>query len=88
MTLLREGRTLDYGTLQEGQQPIPVDNEKSVHLAGAQAKARQAQRPQRKPAPDHPWRGYSSTTPLRIHIMTTPQGGISALLNRGHCELG
>ena len=63
VTLLHQGQILDYSILQEGEPPIPLDDEKSIHLTVNQARTLQAQRSQWKPAPDHPWRRYSSLTP-------------------------
>lgn len=63
VTLIDQGQVLDYTLLQEGEAPIPMDDEKSPHPTVEQAKLRQAQQPPWKPAPDHPWRrSYSSTT--------------------------
>ena len=62
LTLLHQGKVLDYSILQEGARPIPLDDEKSVHLTVDQARILQAQHPQWKPAPDHPWRRYPSST--------------------------
>ena len=56
VTLLHKGRSLAYRILQEGEPPIPLDDEKSLHQRVGAAKAKQKQSPNRKPAPDHPWR--------------------------------
>lgn len=56
VTVLYKGQTLSFRILAEGEQPIPLDDEKSVHHGVEQAKQRQAARPAYKPAPDHPWR--------------------------------
>lgn len=56
VTLLHQGRSLPYRLLAEGEAPIPLDDEKSVHQTVEQAKSRQAARPGHKPPPDHAWR--------------------------------
>jgi hypothetical protein len=56
VTVLHKGRSLAYRVLSEGEPPIPLDDEKSLHQTVDNAKARQQAAPTRKPAPDHPWR--------------------------------
>jgi len=56
VTILHQGRTLDYRVLATGEPPIPLDDEKSVFHTVDQAKAKQQNRAGYKPAPDHPWR--------------------------------
>ena len=56
VTLLHEGRSLPYRLLSEGEPPIPLDDEKSVHATIEQAKTRQLNRHAHRPPPDHPWR--------------------------------
>lgn len=56
VTLLHQGRHLPYRLLAEGEPPIPLDDEKSLHHTVDQAKAKQAAKPAWKPAPDHPWK--------------------------------
>ena len=56
VTVLRDGRELAVRLLAEGEQPLPVEDEKSVRLRVDRAKAEQKSRPTWKPAPDHPWR--------------------------------
>lgn len=56
VTVLYQGQPLAYRILQEGEPPIPLDDEKSLHQRVDEAKARQQVSPSRKPAPDHPWR--------------------------------
>ena len=41
---------------QEGEEPAPVEDEKTVVRRVEQAKAEQLSRPAYKPPPDHPWR--------------------------------
>lgn len=68
VTLLHQGRTLSYRLLAEGEPPIPLEDEKSLHPAVDQVRARQQARPHYKPAPDHPWRqGFlsSKTHPIQ-----------------------
>jgi len=55
VTVLYQGRVLPYRLLAEGEAPIALDDEKSIDQTIEQAKTRQAIRPPRKPAPDHPW---------------------------------
>ena len=50
LTLLHQGKVIDYSILREGERPIPLDDEKSVHHTVDQARTMQAQRPQWKPA--------------------------------------
>lgn len=56
VTLLHNGRLLSYRTLHQGEAPIPVVDEKSVHAQVDQAKEKQQHKPAWKPAVDHPWR--------------------------------
>ena len=56
VTVLRDGRELAVRLLAEGEEPLPVEDEKSVRLRVDRAKAEQQSRPTWKPAPDHPWR--------------------------------
>lgn len=55
VTILYQGRPLPYRVLAEGEPPVPLDDEKSVHHTVDQAKAKQAVNRTHKPAPDHPW---------------------------------
>lgn len=55
VTVLRGGRVLPYRVLAQGEAPIPLHDEKSVHAAIDRAKARQRARPRYKPSVDHPW---------------------------------
>ena len=55
VTLWCQGKTLDYRIFAEGQAPIPLDDEKSLHRTVETARALQRQRPKYKPSPDHPW---------------------------------
>ena len=55
VTILYQGRSLPYRVLAEGEPPVPLDDEKSVHHTVDQAKAKQAATRAHKPAPDHPW---------------------------------
>ena len=56
VTLLYKGRALPYRILNEGEPPIPLDDEKSVQATVEQAKTIQLSRQAHKPAPDHPWK--------------------------------
>ena len=53
--VLRQGRALDFRVLAEGEEPVALDDEKSVQRTVDQAKARQRAQPSRKPAADHPF---------------------------------
>ena len=55
LSLLCQGKTLDYRILAEGQAPIPLDDEKSLHRTVETARVLQRKRPKYKPSPDHPW---------------------------------
>ena len=55
VTLLYKGG-LPYRILGEGEPPIPLDDEKSIHATVEQAKTNQLNRQAHKPAPDHPWK--------------------------------
>lgn len=56
MSLLSQRRPLTFRLLEEGEPPIPIDNEKSVHARIDQFKHQQTSRPAYKPPPDHPWK--------------------------------
>ena len=55
-TVLREGRELPARLLAEGEEPIPLEDGKTVRGRVDAAKAEQRARPAYKPPPDHPWR--------------------------------
>ncbi|HHH39046.1 MAG TPA: ISNCY family transposase [Sedimenticola sp.] len=65
VTLLYKGHSLPYQILNEGEPPIPLDDEKSLHATVEQAKTVQCNRRTHKPAPDHPWRRKSTLSPSR-----------------------
>lgn len=65
VTVLHEGRSLPYQLLAEGEHPIPLDDEKSLHHTVDQAKHEQALKPAYKPAPDHPWRRRAKFNPAQ-----------------------
>ena len=56
VTVLRDGRTLPVRLLAEGEEPVPVEDGKTVRSRVDRAKAEQLSRPAWKPPPDHPWR--------------------------------
>ena len=56
VTVLREGRELPVRLLAEGEEPIPLEDGKTVRGRVDAAKAEQRARPAYKPPPDHPWR--------------------------------
>ena len=55
ITILHQGQVLPYRILAEGEPPVPIHDEKSIHHTVTQAKAKQIANPRYKPAPDHPW---------------------------------
>ena len=59
VTVLYKGRALPYRVLAEGEPPIPLDDEKSVHATIQQAREAQLNRPAYKPPLDHPWKRRS-----------------------------
>ena len=63
VTLLYQGKALPYRILTEGEPPIPIDDEKSIHATVEQAKTIQLHRKTYKPAPDHPWRRSAISSP-------------------------
>ena len=63
VTVLYQGHCLDYRILAQGEPPVPLDDEKSVHHTIEQAKARQLAKPKWKPPADHPWRRPLSPPP-------------------------
>ena len=71
VTVLRDGRELPVRLLAEGEEAVPVEDEKTVRRRVDRAKAEQRSRPDYKPAPDHPWRrpfqpeAAGTATPLR-----------------------
>lgn len=56
VTVLSKGRALSYRLLEQGEPPIPIEDEKSVHGRIDQIKQQQAANPANKPPPDHPWK--------------------------------
>lgn len=56
VTVLSNGKALSYRLLQQGEPPIPIEDEKSIHSRIDQIKHQQAAKPAHKPPPDHPWR--------------------------------
>ena len=72
VTLLYKGQALSHRILAEGEPPIPLDDEKSIHASVDRARALQLNRPAHKPAPDHPWR---RAVTLHRHLPPeTPKG--------------
>ena len=59
ISLLCQGKTLDYRVLAQGQTPIPTDDEKSLCRTVDKARSLQRKRPKYKPAPDHPWNRWA-----------------------------
>lgn len=63
ITILSKGQMLNYRLLEQGEPPIPIENEKSVLGRIDQIKQQQATTTAHKPPPDHPWRtGYLGRT--------------------------
>jgi len=62
ITLLHKGRSLAFRTLQQGEAPVALADEKSVHAQVDQAKLRQQQKPAWKPPADHPWRRFPASS--------------------------
>ena len=56
VTVLHDGRELPVRLLAEGEEAVPVEDEKTIRGRVDRAKAEQRSRPAYKPAPDHPWR--------------------------------
>ena len=53
--VLHKGRPLTFRVLAEGEAPVALDDEKSVHRTVDEAKARQHAQPRYKPPLDHPF---------------------------------
>ena len=86
VTLLYEGSALPYRLLREGEPPIPLDDEKSVHHTVDHTKAKQQTRSTWKPAPDHPWGRQSSRMPaasLPPHDRLRSKRGTFQLCRKG-----
>lgn len=58
---------MTYRILTDGQPPIPLDDEKSLHHTVEQAKAEQAEKPTWKPAPDHPWKRMTNIAVAQLN---------------------
>ena len=58
VSLLYKGKKLRYRVLNEGEVPVPVADEKSIHRFVDDAKEKQSRRSLWRPAVDHPWRNY------------------------------
>ena len=65
VTLLHQGQLLAYRAWQQGEPPIPLADEKSVHEQVEQSRQHQQARTGWKPAADHPWRRASTGSPAR-----------------------
>ena len=63
ISLLCQGKTLDYRVLAQGQTPIPTDDEKSLCRTVDKARSLQRKRPKYKPSPDHPWNRWAPLHP-------------------------
>lgn len=56
VSLLHQGQQLSYRKLQQGEAPIPIADKKTIQCKVDEALMKQQQKPDWKPAPDHPWR--------------------------------
>jgi len=56
VTLLHKGNILTYRKLTKGEKPIALENEKTFRPLVDLVIAQQQQKPQWKPAVDHPWK--------------------------------
>jgi len=62
MTILQKGSTLKFRTLNQGDAPIPIVDEKTIQHTVEQAKLKQEKSKNNKPKVDHPWkRSYKNT---------------------------
>ena len=61
ITLLYKGKVLNYRQLQQGQAPIPIDDEKTISSRIDLIKQQQQKRPYYKPPIDHPWKQQLKT---------------------------
>ena len=66
VTLLYQGKSLPYSTYRKAEKPAPLEDEKTINQRIDKALAAQANQSNRKPAPNHPWRG-SFLAPLHTH---------------------
>jgi transposase len=60
ITLLYQGQSLEYSIYRKAERPHPLENEKTINQRVDKTLAAQAKHPNRKPAPDHPWRSSFS----------------------------
>ncbi|MDF1537164.1 MAG: transposase, partial [bacterium] len=66
VTLLYQGKTLEYSIYKKAQRPTPLEDEKTINQRVDKAMAGQAKQPNGKPASDHPWR-HPFLAPLQTH---------------------
>jgi len=64
VTLIYQGKALEYSTYEKAKKPTPLENEKTINQRVDKAIELQTKHPKRKPAPDHPWRSFI-ITPLQ-----------------------
>ncbi len=64
VTLLYQGKALEFSTYEKAKKPTPLENEKTINQRVDKAIELQTKHPKRKPAPDHPWRSFI-ITPLQ-----------------------
>ena len=65
ITRLSKGQILNYRTLEKGEKPIPVTDGKTISHVVEQAKQKQQQRQNWKPAVDHPWQKAFKNAPVQ-----------------------
>jgi transposase len=56
ITLLNEGKALEYRTYQLDEQPAIIVDEKGINAIVDQTRLQQLAKPKYKPSPDHPWK--------------------------------
>jgi transposase len=56
VTILYQGKTLEYSAYEKAEKPTPLENEKTINQRVDKAIELQTKHPKRKPSPDHPWR--------------------------------
>lgn len=74
ITLFHKGKIMAYQQLQQGQSPIPIEDEKTLSARIDTIKKQQQQRPRYKPSIDHPWKrklkenNHHNIPPTRGHL--------------------
>jgi transposase len=65
VTLLYQGKSLEYSTYKKAKRPAPLENEKTINQRIDKAMELQTKHHKRKPSPDHPWRS-AFLAPLHV----------------------